>query len=254
MNIKTLFFAVSLFLTSSLAFSQTVIIDASSAGEIIARQIFPDTATVIRKPGAGGKIAMREMLETNGTIALVSTTTFITTPLQEQFQYDVDVLAVVVVASPVLISGKHTNFDKRELKQKVTIGAVGYNSVSTLTARNASRGGEATIVPYKTSGQLLTDVASGIIDYAVVGMTPKDFPNINTLHVFDGDDDVQLTFVLLVKKGTKTLDISGVEQKIKATPAEWYNSRSLTPKWLTGDEATRYINQQQELIAPLVQQ
>lgn len=254
MNFKQLSIAVSLALASSLALAQTVVLDASSAGEILARQLFPETATILRKPGAGGKIAINEMINTTDKFALVSTTTFITTPITDNLSYDLDVVAVVAVASPVLVSAKHsTPFDpKVGLKGNITVGVVGYNSVSMLTARKISDQFEVVLVPYKTSGQLIADVVSGVVDYAVLGTNPKGFDSINVLHVFDSEDDIQLTFALLAPKNMSAEErqrvVDLVKEKMSNTSNDWFLTRALKPKWLVGKEARQFIRQQQSLI------
>lgn len=253
MNFKQLFIAINLCFASLTTTAQTVVLDASSAGEILARQLFPETAIILKKPGAGGKIAINEMINTTDKFALVSTTTFITTPITDNLNYDLDVVAVVAVASPVLVSAKHSSFDPTVgLKGEVTVGVVGYNSVSMLTARKISDQFTVVLVPYKTSGQLMADVVSGVVDYAVLGTNPKGFDTVKVLHIFDGEDDIQLTFALLAPKNMpeeeRQRTVDAMKLKISNTPNDWFSSRALKSKWLTGKEARQFIRGQESLI------
>lgn len=254
MNFKQLSIAISFALASSFSLAQTVVLDASSAGELLARQLFPETATILRKPGAGGKIAINEMINTTDKFALVSTTTFITTPITDNLNYDLDVIAIVAVASPVLVSAKHSTpyNPKTGLKGNITIGVVGYNSVSMLTARKISDQSTAILVNYRTSAQLMMDVVSGEVDYAVLGTNPKGFDNVNVLHVFDSEDDIQLTFALLAPKSMPQKErqrvVGLIKEKMSNTSNDWFSSRALKSKWLVGKEARQFIHQQQSLI------
>jgi tripartite-type tricarboxylate transporter receptor subunit TctC len=167
---------------------------AGSAGDVVARilaealaQRWPHRAVIVNRPGANGVIAVKAFLETPGGHALLFSTHSVVTVnplLQETLPYDPvhdlvpislvveDFLAIVVPAtSPV------TSMAALVDHARARPGALNYYAVPgspdlALRAFQARHGLEMTFVPYQAITGALADLASDLIQAALVPVAP----------------------------------------------------------------------------------
>lgn len=204
---KKLITLMSAILFASASFASTIELTVHHApggpSDAITRFIakdMPDNYIVQNRPGASGRIAMRQVLKGDSVVAATMSQIYVTNPLNfKDLEYnptrDLEILATVAVMPNLLICRKglgfkdFTEFSKYQGKP-LSFAVNGYGSnehiatESLLTKLNAKH----LIIPYATGGN------KGVID-VLAGNVDCSFANLATVKGFIGDNriDVLLT-------------------------------------------------------------
>ena len=180
--LKTLVASAALF--STLAYAQNIefTVHAAPGGpsdtvtRIIAKSLDDKTIVVANRPGAGGRIAMRQVMTGNSMILATMSQIFVTNTMiaGEKLEYDpekdLELIGLVASMPNVLICNKAKNINTvadLDRASDLTFGFAGYGSSEHLATEVLFKKLKSThrLIPYSRGGiAAIADMAGGSID------------------------------------------------------------------------------------------